>query len=331
MKRLLKVTIFLALSTFVFGFVNPAFSPKEEQMEGSWLEKNIDDLTYKIFIPSHPQSAAPFIVGMHGCNQNPDDFSASTYLLEKARQQQFFYMSLKKDKRSENDSTCWQWFNSQNLSTDSVRLNQLMSAILREKNELGLNGAKTYLIGLSAGATMSNILSACFLDQFDGVALLSGPVGFVVSDPAKALGHMLLGTQKSTQELAELAWNCHQGSHDTKLKSVIIVSGNEDKVVNPNHILALTRQYKGIYDLVDDGESNQSVTWESKTVDSSPESASYPYTHVQWRSNFAEIHSFLISNLAHAWSGGREEFPYTDPKGPPITDIMLEIWNPSQP
>jgi poly(hydroxyalkanoate) depolymerase family esterase len=259
---------------------------------------------YKLFVPPGPHGTAPTLVVMlHGCTQDPDDFAAGTGMNEAARQQGFFVL-YPAQPADANPQRCWNWFkhnHQQRGRGEPALIHNLVQALVAQR---GIDPARVYVAGLSAGGAMASILAGAYPETFAAVGVHSGLVQGAAVNLPEALAAMRGGAANKTQ-----------GAAMGTPVATIVFHGDGDATVHPRNgeqVLAAARGTHGGAAQVEQGVSPGGRRYTRSVHEAAPGAA--PAEH------------WLLHGQGHAWSGGSGEGTYTDASGPSATAEMLRFF-----
>jgi poly(hydroxyalkanoate) depolymerase family esterase len=299
-----------------------------ETLPGKWLSASApagegrDALTYKLYVPgSYRSTPLPLVVMLHGCLQSPESFAESTRMNGYAETGQFLVLYPAQN-LSANPTRCWNWFLPKNQARDSGEPAQIVATVNEVAHQYAVDRKRVYVAGLSAGASMSAILAACYPDIFAGAAIHDGTMYKAATNFVGAEKVMLTGKMPDPRALAVDAWSC--GGKRQLLVPVMILHGEGDNVVHRNNGELIVRQFSKLNDLADDGQENSS-TPQQPTIEQGKVRSGYAYTvsHYSYR-GLPLIEYYQIAEMGHAWSGGKDDLLFSDAKGP---NASLLIWD----
>jgi poly(hydroxyalkanoate) depolymerase family esterase len=260
---------------------------------------------YKVYVPSsYNGQAAPLIVMLHGCKQNPNDFAAGTGMNAIAEQNNCFVV-YPAQALAANGSNCWNWFKADNQQRDWGEPSIIADITRDVMREYPIDPSRVYVAGLSAGGAMAAIMAAAYPDLYAAVGVHSGlPVG-AARDVPSAFAAMKNGpatTQRRNARGAPIP--------------VIMFHGDRDTRVHPcNGEQVLT----------------QCVEWNETevTVHEGKVPHGRAFTRaVQHDCNGKAIaEKWIVHGAGHAWSGGSPRGSYTDPKGPNAAREMVRFFS----
>ena len=150
--------------------------------QGSWekhtYHANAGRREYYVYTPAHyqPGSAVPLLVMLHGCDEGPRDFAASTQMNELADQQHFIVV-YPRQTIGDQPLKCWTWYNAANQCRDrgeAALLAGITQAVQHNTARWTIDPQRVYVAGLSAGAAMAVILGATYPDVFAAIGVHSG-------------------------------------------------------------------------------------------------------------------------------------------------------------
>ena len=301
---------------------------------------------YRLFVPSTPASEGrALVVALHGCTQDSLDFAIGSRWPELAQQRDFLVV-FPEQPAAKNGMNCWNWFDPQQQTRDAEEPKAIVDLTLRVMSEHGIDPARVFVTGVSAGADMTAILGAAYPDVFAATAPFAGCAYATCGDLSGALAYEVMG------------------EHARVVPSMVL-QGTADPLNNLAMGETLIRQQVGTSDWADDGELNGSVVAdEPQQVEASEGDngevcvrnnsypcvagaagwSTYPYTIERYRSgDRVVVEAWIIHGLAHNYPGGRlqendpstpedDRTTFVDPAGPNVTAAIYEFFtrNPRQ-
>jgi poly(hydroxyalkanoate) depolymerase family esterase len=265
---------------------------------------------YKLYSPGQQasQRPLPLVVMLHGCTQNPDDFSVGTGMNVVARgadNTPSFYVLYPSQTRSANAQGCWNWFDRAHQSRgqgEPAWIAALTEQLLRT---LPIDKRRVCVAGLSAGGAMAAIVAAVYPDIFAAVGVHSGlPVG-AARNLTEALTAMKHGPSTSTTSAPA-----------TPAQSVptIVFHGDQDRTVH-------ARNAQGLVDAATVGLETKAI------VQSGVSAGGRRHTRsVHARSGKPHAELWELHGAGHAWSGGHPAGSHTDAKGVNATLEMIKFF-----
>lgn len=261
---------------------------------------------YKLFIPSHPDAAAPLIVMLHGCTQNPDDFAAGTGMNTLAERAGVF-VAYPAQSRQAHAQRCWNWYEPRDQGRgtgEPAIIAGLARAIMAEHP---IDRARVYIAGLSAGGAAALNIARAYPDLFAAVGVHSG----LAAGCARDLGSALMAMQVGAPGLGT-ATAFGSPAPATRVPTIIF-HGEDDGTVsvrNADQVLAQAHVA---------GLIARSETFEGR---------GHPFTRTRYRDEAGRVvvEDWRVRGAGHAWSGGRPDGSYTDPEGPDASRAMLDFF-----
>jgi poly(hydroxyalkanoate) depolymerase family esterase len=134
---------------------------------------------YKLYVPGSyvgqagPSKAAPLLVMLHGCTQNPDDFAAGTQMNQLAEEMEWLVVYPEQTANA-NHSKCWNWFNAIDQQRGQGEPSIIAGIAQQIIDEYPVNERQVYVAGLSAGGAMAVIVGTLYPELFAAVGVHSG-------------------------------------------------------------------------------------------------------------------------------------------------------------
>ena len=255
---------------------------------------------WRLYVP--PQAGErplPLVVMLHGCKQDPDDFAAGTRMDDVAREHGCFVL-YPAQSRQANPQGCWNWFkhSHQQRGRGEPAILAGMTRDIVQKH--GIDPARVYVAGLSAGGAMAAILADTYPDLFAAAGVHSGLAAGSADDLPSALAAMRSGSAGGTAKATA--------------RPIIVFHGDADHTVHPSN-----------GEHVRDGSLQAGAF--AETQQERP-ARGRGYTRTVHRAPDGRVlaEHWLVHGSPHAWSGGSAEESYTDPKGPDASREMLRFF-----
>jgi poly(hydroxyalkanoate) depolymerase family esterase len=310
MRRLVLVGLFAAA-------LQPAPAPADGD---KWLSGQQGEREYRLYVPaSYAKRPAALVVMLHGCTQSAETFAESTRMNALAEEGRFLVL-YPIQKASANPTRCWNWFQPKNQLRGSGEPAEIVAVVEQVSSQYAVDRKRIYAAGLSAGASMTAILAACYPDVFAAVAVHEGTMYKSAAGLLEAQKVMQTAKAPDPESLAGDAWAC--GGKRELTMPVMVWHGQGDNIVNRKNGDQVVRQFVELNDLADDGEKNGSVKEMPPTRSDAGRSA-YRDTVTAYGSRgrpLVEYHK--VEELGHAWSGGKDDLLFSDAKGPAASPLM---------
>jgi poly(hydroxyalkanoate) depolymerase family esterase len=273
---------------------------------------------YFLYLPRKYSATRPMplVVMLHGCKQSAEEFAAGTRMNEIADQEGFLVL-YPEQRRLANVHRCWNWFDSSAQRGDGEAA--LIAGLVREViGSLAVDPTRVYVAGLSAGGAMTSILASCHGELFAACAVHSGLMYGAAESVSEATRAMKQGSRASAQATARQA----MARKDFAFVPAMVIQGSDDAVVNPMNADQLAEQFLAMSSLAQGGGAAVVENAYSESA-----GGRYPSeVHDFRRGDLFALRKVLVHGLGHAWSGGRAELPFNDPKGPDATQMIWDFF-----
>lgn len=261
-------------------------------------------LDYKLYTPQNAAPGMPLVVMLHGCTQSPDDFARGTGMNLLAEEMGFL-VAYPAQSNAANPQKCWNWFKPGDQQRDRGEPALIAGATREIIAAHGIDPARVYIAGLSAGGAAAAIMGAAYPDIYAAIGVHSGLACGAARDLPSALSAMARGGDRPTAARATLV-------------PTIIFHGDADRTVhlaNGEQVAAQAHAAAASMPLTKRSETGQSVGGRAFTRASSHDAA-----------DRALVEHWTIHGGGHAWSGGSRTGSYTDPGGPDASREMMRFF-----
>ena len=276
-------------------------------------------LRYRLYLP--PERALPgklpLLVMLHGCQQDADAFAAGTRM--NALADEFgFAVLYPEQSTAANGMRCWNWFDAdvqQGRGESALVAGAVRDTMQRES----LDPRRVYVAGMSAGASMAEVLAVGWPQLFAACGMHSGVPYGAAATAGEALGAMRTGTGSPMK--ATLQGLAAAASQLVLQVPVIVIQGSADATVNPRNagqVVALHLALAGLWD----GSAAQPAPTDERRFEAGGRGV--------LQRDFAMgatllVRSLDIDGLGHAWSGGDARQPFNDGAGPDASRMMVDF------
>ena len=281
-------------------------------------------LNYKLYVPAGATGRPlPMVVMLHGCTQDPDDFAAGTGMNELAREQGFLVL-YPAQSQSANPARCWNWFkhNHQGRSGgEAAVIASMTQAVMRER---GVDPARVYIAGLSAGGAMAALVAAAYPELYAALGVHSG----LAPGAARSLPEGLAAMRGGASTLTPTPTAAAKGGHPVQSlrRPTIVFHGDRDATVHPTNgdqvisaVLANSAQ-------AEPGPASDPVVEQGVTMQGQHYTRTVHGKGSGTDSGAALAEHWVLHGAGHAWSGGQAAGSYTDTRGPDASREMLRFF-----
>jgi poly(hydroxyalkanoate) depolymerase family esterase len=269
---------------------------------------------YHLYIPPglalKADEKLPLLVMLHGCGQTGGDLAAATRMNRLAARERFLVLYPEQE-RMANAHGCWNWFERRNGKAQAEAAT-LLAAVDKVARRYPVDLARAAVAGLSAGASMAVLMAALYPQRFCAVAMHSGVAPGTAESAATALAAM--HGRRAAHLPEPLGVSLNQGATPSvlPLPPLLVLHGDADGVVSVRNAAATALLWAdalgaraGALRTLQRGQRHAMRVTEFKTRGR---------TVVALRE---------VAGLAHAWSGGVAQLPFSDPAGP---DASALVW-----
>jgi poly(hydroxyalkanoate) depolymerase family esterase len=198
------------------------------------------------YVPAELKPGAALVVALHGCGQTASGYDLGTGWCQLADQWGFAVLA-PEQKAANNPHTCFDWFNPEDITRGSGEADSIAAMVRDMVAGHGLDAARVFITGLSAGGAMTSVMLATYPELFAGGAIIAGlPFGAArnVRDALESMRSAPLHTPAQWGDLVRAACDYHGPR-----PSMSVWHGALDATVNINNAQAIVAQWADLHGL----------------------------------------------------------------------------------
>jgi poly(hydroxyalkanoate) depolymerase family esterase len=217
-----------------------------------------------------------------------------------------------------NGSRCWNWFRPEDQIRDSGEPS-LIAGITREvASAYRVDARRTFVAGMSAGASMAVILGAMYPELYFAVGAHSGLPYGAAHDMPSAFSAMQGGAVLPGRFQPPSAAPPDRAQAPSSTPTIVF-HGDNDRTVNARNADAIVEQVTVA------GSDRQPLRANVQTG-TAPGGRRYRRTDYLDHANQTVVEHWMVHGAGHAWSGGSPNGSFTDPAGPDASAEMVRFF-----
>ena len=200
----------------------------------------------RLYVPRSPDASPALVVVLHGCTQSAAGYDHGSGWSRLADAQGFALL-YPEQQRGNNANLCFNWFHPGDTRRDAgeaLSIRQMIAAMVARH---GIDPARIFVTGLSAGGAMASVMLAAYPELFAGGAIIAGlPYGTAASIP-EAFDRMRAQGGPPPAALGALvtAASPHRGPWPT----ISVWHGDRDATVSHANSALIVEQWRTIHEL----------------------------------------------------------------------------------
>jgi poly(hydroxyalkanoate) depolymerase family esterase len=267
--------------------INALASPKHAADRLSDLSMTAADnpgnLRARIYLPKNLAGNAPLVVVLHGCTQSAaiyDHGSGWSRLADRNG----FALLFPEQQRTNNMNLCFNWYQPEDAARGRGEAASIRAMVARMVAEHGVDPARVFVTGLSAGGAMTSVMLAAYPEVFAAGAIIAGLPYGSADTLGEALGAMSAPGAASEAALGAAVRKASR--HRGPWPRISVWHGSADRLVVPGNGEAIVRQWRSVHGLA-------ATPTRTEKVDG------YPRRIWADRSGKALVEDYVVTGMAH--------------------------------
>lgn len=276
---------------------------------------------YTVYVPQgHARwRSVPLLVLLHGCRQTADDIAQATRITALADDVGCLVLLPRQNPRA-NAWGCWNWFDratAEGWGETAIVLAQVKSV----RRKYLVDPKRVFVAGMSSGGGLATVLGIRKPELVAGVFVHSGIACGAASSPLSAFSVLKAGADNDVTRVARATRLA--AKPETLPVPLLVVHGGADDVVSPVNAAQLVRQFLALngHPAADAGAYVDLPPPDRSDIATLPDAGTA--TTSEWRvAGRLVARHVLVDRLGHAWSGGDDKYPYSDPRAPDASALL---------
>jgi poly(hydroxyalkanoate) depolymerase family esterase len=240
---------------------------------------NLGALRMFTYLPNGLSEDCALMVVLHGCTQSAESYDRGAGWSTLADRFGFALL-LPEQPRSNNPNGCFNWFQAGDIERGHGEALSIRQMVAKMVSDRGIDPARVFVTGLSAGGAMTSVMLATYPDVFAGGAIIAGLPYGAAANVQQAFENMFQCPPRPARVWGDLvrAASPHKGAWPR----ISVWHGGADATVIPPNATEIVKQWTDVHGLqaqpsfqtVVDGYPRQ--VWVSETGDEVIESYTIP-------------------------------------------------------
>lgn len=214
---------------------------------------NPGDLRMFSYLPEGVEKPA-LVVVLHGCGQTGEGYAVGAGWLTTA-QRYGFALLVAEQRSSNNPNRCFNWFEPGDIRRGQGEAASIRQMVAYAVERQGVDPARVFVTGLSAGGAMTNVMLAAYPEVFAGGAIIAGLPYGGAGNVQEAFASMMQTRARPAAEWGRLVRQA--AAHGGRWPTVSVWHGDADTTVSAANAREIVKQWRDVHGLKSSAEVSQ--------------------------------------------------------------------------
>jgi poly(hydroxyalkanoate) depolymerase family esterase len=224
------------------GHVSPSSHLTETENFGA----NPGALRMFTYLPPDVSAPCALMVVLHGCTQNAASYDRGAGWSTLAERFGFALL-LPEQQRTNNPNGCFNWFQTGDIERghgEALSIRQMVSKMVSDH---GIDPARVFVTGLSAGGAMTSVMLATYPEVFAGGAIIAGLPYGAANNVQQAFENMFQCPPRPARDWGDLVRAA--SPHREAWPRISVWHGDADATVIPSNAIEIIKQWTDVHGL----------------------------------------------------------------------------------
>src|SRR6476660_7035896 len=207
---------------------------------------NPGNLRMFVYRPPTLAENPALVVVLHGCTQTAAGYDRGAGWSTLADRFGFALL-LPEQQRSNNPNGCFNWFQAGDIERGHGEALSIRQMVAKMVSDHGIDPARVFVTGLSAGGAMTSVMLATYPEVFAGGAIIAGLPYGAANNVQQAFENMFQCPPRPARDWGDLvrAASPHRGAWPR----ISVWHGDADATVIPSNAIEIIKQWTDVHGL----------------------------------------------------------------------------------